>query len=257
MCATYCGALATRGILREDKRAKLAGSFHGVYMRYLRCALLTAFICSAASAQQPQSWTSHDKIALTYLFYWYDVHTGFHFTNPDGSDGLTLHPPDSYLSTYSFTDIAFFQREFSDMVAAGIDVALPVFWGDPANMALWSVPGLQVMVQAEEAMAKAGQPAPKIGMFDDVSSLPVSNGGVKPDLTTMAGKKLFYGEIHNFFYNVPQQFWAMIDGRPIIVLYYSAYVSAYDQTVFDYVAQQFSRNSGPRPTSSESDPGQV
>jgi hypothetical protein len=160
---------------------------------------------------------------------------------------VTLHPPDSYLSTYSFKDVVFFQREFSDMIAAGIDVALPVFFGNPANVSTWSVPGLQTMVQAEQAMAKAGQSAPKIGMFDDTSSLPALNGGKKPDLTAAAAKSLFYDEIHRFFSNVPQQFWAMIDGRPIIVLYYSSYVSAWDQTTFDYLKQQFQQDFGTTP----------
>src|SRR5438477_3660964 len=152
-------------------------------MRCFRIAFLLAVLCGMASAQQPTSWTSRDKLALTYYFYWYDVHTGQHFGDAP-INGLTLHPPDSYLSTYSKTDVVFHQRELSDMAAAGIDVALPVYWGDARNVSEWSVPGLRVMVQAEQAMAQAGQPAPKIGMFEDTTSLQASNGGVKPDLTT-------------------------------------------------------------------------
>src|ERR1700730_10336896 len=74
-----------------------------------------AILCAGAlaQAQQPQSWTSHDKLALTYFFYWYDAVT---------NKNLTLHPPESYLSTYSYDNLAFYQRELSDMAAAGIDV---------------------------------------------------------------------------------------------------------------------------------------
>jgi hypothetical protein len=79
---------------------------------------------------------------------------------------LTLHPPDSYISTYSKTDVVFHQRELSDMAAAGIDVVLPVYWGDPGNVAEWSVPGLQVMVQAEQAMAQANVTASESRPFD-------------------------------------------------------------------------------------------
>jgi uncharacterized protein (TIGR03437 family) len=199
-----------------------------------------------AHAQQPSSFTSHDKIALTYLFYWYDAPSGFHYGD-NLITQVTLHPPDSYLSSYSYKNPAFFQREFSDMVAAGVDVALPVFWGNTPNVSTWSVAGLQTMVQAEQAMAKAGQPAPKIGMFDDTTSLQDLNGGTKPDLRTASGKSLFYDEIHRFFSNVPRQFWAMIDGRPIIVLFTSTFVSAWDQTTFDYASQQFQQDFGTTP----------
>jgi uncharacterized protein (TIGR03437 family) len=206
--------------------------------------LFAAVLCGGgalAQAQQPQSWTSHDKLALTYFFYWYDATT---------NKNLTLHPPDSYLSTYTYNDIAFYQRELSDMAAAGIDVVLPVYWGDPGNVARWSVPGLRLMAQVEQAMAQAGQTAPKIGMFVDTStSLAVANGGAPPDLTTAAGKSLFYSFFHTFFASVPQQFWARIDGRPIAVLYggSSAFVSAYDQSTFDYIAQQFQQDFGTTP----------
>jgi uncharacterized protein (TIGR03437 family) len=217
-----------------------------ISMRRRRIGLLLAVLCGTAAAQQPASWTSRDKLALTSLFYWYDVHTGFHVGDASSSQ-LTLHPPDSYLSTYSFKDVVFFQREFTDMAAAGIDVALPVFWGDPGAVSVWSVPGLQVMVQAEQAMAQTGQKAPKIGMFFDTSSLVPANQFTKPDLTTAAGKGLFYGIIQQFFLIMPQQFWAMIDGRPIIVLYYSSFASSWDQSTFDYVSQQFQQDFGTTP----------
>ena len=84
-------------------------------------------------------------------------------------------------------------------------------------------------------------------MFFDTSSLPLANKGVRPDLSTAAGKSLFYGMIHQFFTVIPQQFWAMIDGRPIVALYYAQYVAAYDQSTFDYVAQQFQQEFGTTP----------
>lgn len=199
--------------------------------------LLPILFAGLSSAQ----WTSHDKVALTYFFYWYNATT---------NQNLTLHPPDSYLSTYSYDNIAFYQRELSDMAAAGIDVVLPVYWGDAANAARWSVPGLHLMAQVEQAMAQAGRAVPKIGMFIDTStSLTVANGGTPPDLTTVAGKSLFYSFIHTFFANVPQQFWATIDGRPIVVLYSAAspFLSGYDQSTIDYVAQQFRQDFGATP----------
>lgn len=99
-------------------------------------------LCSA-------QWTSHDKLALTYFFYWYNATT---------NQNLTLHPPDSYLSTYSYDNIAFYQRELSDMAAAGIDVVLPVYWGDPGNAARFSIPGLHLMAQVEQAFRPQSGP---------------------------------------------------------------------------------------------------
>jgi hypothetical protein len=210
-------------------------------MRCCGSSLLFTFFCCVASAQT--SFTSRDKVALTYLFYWYNATTGYHYGDGPLSQ-LTLHPPESYVSHYSFNDPIFFQRELSDMAAAGIDVALPVFWGDSGDISLWSVPGLKNLSQALQSMSGG---APKIGMFHDISSLQSANGGVKPDLTTVTGKSLFYAAIHTFFSNVPKQFWAMIEGRPIVALYISAAVSAYDQTTFDYVAQQFQQDFGTTP----------
>src|SRR6266567_9019068 len=79
--------------------------------------------CGLALAQQPQSWTSHDQLSLTYYFYWYNAHTGQHMGDQPITR-LTLHPPDSYLSTYSHTDVIFHKRELSDMAAAGIAVCV-------------------------------------------------------------------------------------------------------------------------------------
>ena len=64
-----------------------------------------AFLCGLASAQT--SFTSRDKPALTYLFYWYNSTTGYHYGDGPLSQ-LTLNPPDSYVSHYSFSDPIFF-----------------------------------------------------------------------------------------------------------------------------------------------------
>jgi hypothetical protein len=205
-------------------------------MKWFPLLVATVLTSGPVLAQQPPSWTSQDRLALTYFFYWYDA----------ANQTLTLHPPDSYLSTFSYDNVAFYKRELSDMAAAGIDVVLPIYWGDPGNSARWGVPGLRFMAQVEQAMAQAGQTAPKIGMFVDTStSLTVANGGSRPDLTTAAWKSLFYSFIQTFFTNVPRQFWAMIDGRPIVLLYGAT--PAYDQTTIDYITQQFQHDFGTTP----------
>ena len=205
---------------------------------------LVALLCGVASAQQPHSWTSHDKIALSYYFYWYNVHDGEHFTNRDGSDSLTNHPPADSLPNFSYTDPSWHQEQMQDMVAAGIDVALPVYWGDTGDL-FWSQTGLRAMVTALQSMAQAGIPFPGIGMFLDTTSLWKQNGLQPLDVTTPSGKATVYGMVYDYFNIIPKSLWATIDGRPIIVLYYSSvWLAAYDQSSLDYVSQRFQSDFG-------------
>ncbi len=192
------------------------------------------------------SWTTGDKVVAAYYFYWYDVYTNLHFIDPDGSDALTDHPPDAYLSNFSYKEVSWHRRELLDMMAAQIDIVLPVYWGNDSQL-FWSQTGLQKLVQAEQQMIADGYQPPRIGMFYDTTALRDQNGGVPPDLTTSAGKALFYGMLVDFFHLVPPNLWATIDHRPIVFLYTAEYVSAYDQSTFDYVAQHFQNDFGTTP----------
>jgi hypothetical protein len=197
-------------------------------------------------AAQLPAWTGHDKIALASYFYWYDVNTGS-YTVENGSDLLTLHPPAADLSTLDYNLVSWHQQQLADMTAAGIDVALPVYRADSGSTTTWSQTGLRNMVTAAQALIQAGTPGPMIGMFDDTSSLPDQNNGIPPDATTDAGKTLLYQAIHDFFSIVPPNLWATIDGKPIVVLYSSSYVSNYDQSTFDYIVQHFQADFGANP----------
>ncbi len=194
----------------------------------------------------PSPRTASDKLVAAYYFYWYNVYTGQHFVDPDHTDALTDHPPDAYLSNYSWTEVAWHRRELLDMMAAQIDIVLPVYWGSDQE-AYWSVPGLQNLVTAEQQLIGEGIAPPKIGMFYDTTALQQQNGGVKPNLTTPAGKALFYDMIADFYHLVPSSLWARVDGRPLIWLYTSEYVTAYDQSTFNYVTQQFQAEFGVAP----------
>jgi hypothetical protein len=187
-----------------------------------------------------------DKLVAAYYFYWYNVYTGQHFVDPDHTDAMTDHPPDSYLSNYSWTEVAWHRREMLDMMAAQVDIVLPVYWGSDQE-AYWSVPGLQNLVVAEQQLIGEGSTPPRIGMFYDTTALQQQNGGVKPDLTTPAGKALFYGMISDFYQLVPPSLWALVDGHPLVWLYTSEFVSTYDQSTFSYVAQQFQADFGVTP----------
>ena len=184
------------------------------------------------------------KRAAAYYFYWYQ-YPDHHFTDPDGSDGLTDHPPDAYLvppPQYSYADANWHYRELLDLMDAGIEIILPVYWGDYTNT-YWSQIGVTKLVEAENQMISEGKSPPKIGMFFDTTALKIQNGGSPPDLTTQAGKELFYKMIDDFFDRLPDHsLWARMNGKPIIYLYVSAYVSHYSQATFDFIKTEFTKN---------------
>ncbi len=177
-------------------------------------------VCQATSP----TWTSDDRLAAAYYFYWYDIYSNLHFIDPDGSDALTDHPPEEYLANFSYKKVEWHHRELLDMMAAGIDIILPVYWGSEQEL-YWSRLGLQKLIQAEQAMIQEGLNPPKIGMFYDTTALMQQNGDVKPDLTTAVGKQLFYQMIADFFHEVPVDVWALIDDMPIVWLYTVGWVS--------------------------------
>jgi len=119
-------------------------------------------------------WTSDSKIACAYFFYWYDAASGAHFKNPDGSDAMTHHPPGDVIKYYTYADPAWGRRELLDMMAANVDVILPVYWGDRHNV-VWSKPGLRNLVAAALQLAAEGAQPPRFGLFLDTASLRIQS----------------------------------------------------------------------------------
>jgi len=190
--------------------------------------------------------SASDKLAAVFFFYWYDIFTGLHLTNPDGSDALTDHPPQDYMDMFSNKSAAWFRRELMDMMAAGVDIVLPVYFGDESS-SWWSLPGLLNLVMAEWDLIGKRYAPPKIGMFFDTTALLLQNGGRPPDLTTAAGRSMFYKMISDFFKHIPEDLRAAVDGRPVIYLYGSYYAKAYDQGLFDFVGLEFQKEFGAAP----------
>jgi hypothetical protein len=204
---------------------------------------------TAADFAQARSFTSADRLVGTYYFYWYCVHTKEHIVNPDGSDALTDHP--ASMEDFSYRSVRWHQKELSDMMDAGIDFVLPVFWGAPSEQATnaglhWSYAGLPPLVQAREALLRQGKNPPRIGLFYDTSTLRHNRWGQHLDLTTDYGKRWFYATIRDFFSMIPPKHWAMLDGRPIVLLYSAAFAKNHDQSVIDYTREQFKKDFGGR-----------
>lgn len=201
---------------------------------------------------QAMSFTAKDRVVLTSYFYWYDVWSGAHMRNGDGSDALTDHPPT--LTGFSYKSPAWHRQQLLDMIAAGIDVLLPVYWGEPSERVPgkpvleqpWSFAGLPPLVTAREDLLAAGKQPPRIGLFYDTSTLQHNAAGRRIDLTTDYGRRWFYESIRDFFSLIPPRHWAMIEDRPVVFLYAASFAAAHDQTCIDYVKEAFARDFGGR-----------
>ena len=204
---------------------------------------------SETAFAESKSYTARDRLVGTYYFYWYDIHTKEHIVDGDGTDALTTHPPT--LEDFSYKSVRWHKQQLVDMEAAGIDFALMVFWGSPAEHERgtglhWSFAGLQPLVEAREALLREGRKPPRLGLFYDTSTLQWNHWGYHADLTTDYGKRFFYGTVRDFFSCIPPKHWAMIDGKPIVLLYAAAFAKKWDQGFMDYTKAEFPKEFGGR-----------
>jgi hypothetical protein len=192
----------------------------------------TDFGLSTFRADQP--------IVGTYFFYWFDA-----ATLRASGERFPFNPVDD--QTQSFLSSGWYEKQFGDMLDAGIDFVLPDYWGEPGQynrrvapapeLNLFATRGLPPMVDALQRLDQAGRPI-KVGLFLDTSILN------NEDLTTERGKQIFYATIRDYFSRIPPRYWAAIDGRPILWLYDAQKVSAFDQSSFDYVYEHFADDFG-------------
>ncbi|MDH7568470.1 MAG: DUF5010 domain-containing protein [Armatimonadota bacterium] len=192
-----------------------------------------------------RSFARTDRVVGTYFFYWYDVHSGAHFVNRDGTDALVDHPAD--VGDYSYLSEAWWRKEMRDVRAAGIDFITPVYWGVPGDYGGWSFRGLPPLVRAWDAMAAAGEDPPRVGLFYDTSTLRHGPGGQAVDLSTEEGKLWFYATIRDFFSLIPPRLWAAVEGKPVVFLYSAAFAAKQDPELFPFVRARFLEDFGCEP----------
>jgi len=238
-----------------------------VYRCHRLCLAVMVICCAAAGAddtlgekppgeffplrakdhRDAPSFRRGEAVVGTTYFYWYDVESRAHIIDGDGSDSLTTHPAD--MDNISYKRASWHKTQLEDMVAAGVDFLMPVYWGVPGKHNQWSFVGLPPLVQAHDEICKEGVDVPAIGMFYDTSILK-HNGFIKDggryhvDLTTDFGKEWFYTPIRDFFSLIPPRKWARIDGRPIVFMYASAFAKAQDPEQFNYVKRRFESQFG-------------
>jgi hypothetical protein len=190
--------------------------------------------------QAVTSYGAQQPIVGTHFFYWYDVGSGAHFIDYDGTDALTDHP--ARREGYSYKSAAWWERELLDVKAAGIDFILPVYWGCPGDYGSWSFVGLPPLVEAWEKLARDGKQPPRVGLFYDTSTLRHNPRRWHVDLSTKAGKRWFYTTIRDYFSFIPPKMWAAIDRRPIVVLYSPSFAAKQDPALFPFVRERFQRD---------------
>jgi len=203
-----------------------------------------------ADHKQADSFKRDQPIVGTTYFYWYDIYTGSHIIDGDGTDALTTHPAD--MDTISYKRVDWHKQQLVDMIDAGIDFLMPVYWGVPGKYDGWSFAGLPLLVEAHSMLQAEGQKPPAIGLFYDTSILKYNSfkkdgRSYHVDLSTDFGKEWFYVAIRDFYSLIPPAKWARIDGRPIIFFYASAFAKAQDPTQFDYVKRRFKADFGVEP----------
>jgi len=204
---------------------------------------------TASSAETPAT----SPVVATHYFYWYRW-PDQHFNQPGapGREGHYHHLPRPEEVRYENAD--WHAREFAAMHRAGIDVALPVYWGAPGAYEKpdirFSRAGLAPMVRALRSLGASGV---KLGLFYDTTTLKNGVRGIEPpeeraDLTTAAGKDLFSNTIIEYFGQIPPDLWGRIEGRPLVVLYVSAFAAKWDADLGDELATRFeARFPGERP----------
>lgn len=217
------------------------------------------FRLTPADHQGADSFKAGQPIVGTTYFYWYDVYSGAHIRDPDGTDALTTHPPAEAMADLSYKSERWHYSQLQDAALAGIDFIMPVFWGVPGQYQegrfAWSLAGLPPLVAGHDRMLQEHQqdpsrPAPpKIGLFYDTSTLLWNDfdGQGKHrriDLTTPEGRDWFYLTIRDFFSLIPPAKWARIDGRPIIFLYAGGFAKQIDEKLFDDARRRFKADFG-------------
>jgi len=189
-----------------------------------------------------KSFPADKPIVGTYYFYWYDVRSGDHIFNEDGSDALVDHPPT--MEDFSYRSVRWHEKQLRDMLAAGIDFLLPVYWGAPDGSNSWSNEGLGPLVKAWEKLALEGLHPPRIALFYDTSTLQYNRSATHVDLSTEEGKRWFYATVRDFYSQIPPKAWFAIEGRPVVWLYSAAFAAKQEESALAFLREQFAADFG-------------
>lgn len=195
-----------------------------------------------------QSFGKYEFVVGTYYFYWYNIKTGEHIKDSDGTDACTTHyftwkgdkekfweyntPP-----VFSYDEENWHEHELNDLILAGIDFIMPVYWGEPGKWD-WNNIGMQTLGSVLLKRDAQGKKSPKVGLFYDDTTLD------KVDLTTQNGKDKFYGTIRDFYSLIPPKHWARVNEKAIVCIYHSTFPSKIGSDIFQQAKERFKQDFG-------------
>jgi hypothetical protein len=160
------------------------------------------------------------------------------------NDTLSHHPDGTkFEGDFSYKNKEWHKYEIKNVMNAGIDVILPVYWGHRAGP--FNTLGTEMFVEAmKELETEFGiEKIPKIGMFLDTTGLLVA-AGKKPDLTTENGKSLFSEFINEFFEKIPERFLFRTNGADLVWMYGSNFVENYNDDTFLNARSNYTKQLG-------------
>jgi hypothetical protein len=112
------------------------------------------FPLTARDHRDAASFQRGRPVVGTTYFYWYDIDSNAHIFDHDGSDAMTTPPAD--MTALSYKRASWHQSQLLDVMDAGIDFIMPVYWGVPGDYDGWSFAGLPPLVEAHSELEKAG-----------------------------------------------------------------------------------------------------
>lgn len=196
------------------------------------------------------------RLVFTHYYYWYQADQRkaapySHIVGPDGTIQLQDFPAKNIGPWFSYDRVQWHKEELADIVAAGIDVVLPVYWGDKTSRAGFAAKGLDCLVSALQELEQEGKPYPLVAMFFDTTSMTLTYGD-KPDLTREDVKRAFYGMIKDFYDRIPFEYRAYAQAdKPyagqaanIVVLRTSECFYGLDSSFIEYCNTRFIQDFG-------------
>jgi hypothetical protein len=160
------------------------------------------------------------------------------------NDTLSHHPdPSKFRGDFSYKNVNWHKYELENIMRAGIDVILPIYWGSWSGE--FNTIGMQYLVDALKLMeAEYGLAAiPKVGMFMDTTGFLVARG-TEPDLTTEDGKMLFSKFVNEFFAFFPEKYLFHINGAELVWMYGANFIKKIDDSTFDYARLNYTATFG-------------
>ena len=149
------------------------------------------------------------RMVFARYSYWYQADPRRsvpvqHIKRADGSSELADIPADGVGPWFSYDRTQWHKKELSDMVGAGISVALPDYLAIAHDGRGYADRGLDNMVTALDELQTEGKCYPMVGMYLDASYLNADGQPLKPDSV--------YAAIKNFFQRIPSKFRAYAPG---------------------------------------------